>query len=78
MHFTQHKSSDSGKRIYSSVVSRPVPVPNDPLICAERPVSGVWQEGALLEEFKLGVGFKLGTGRPILEQWDPRCRGIKY
>jgi len=25
-----------------------------------------------------GIGFKLGDGLPIPEQWDPRCVGIKY
>jgi hypothetical protein len=25
-----------------------------------------------------GVGFKLGDGRPIPEDWDERCAGIKY
>ncbi len=47
------------------------------------PGSALWKAVALplLEELHLtdgGVGFKLGTGSPIPQEWDPRCNGIRY
>lgn len=47
------------------------------------PGSALWQQVAvpLHEELALtdgGVGFKLGTGYPIPESWDARCKGISY
>jgi hypothetical protein len=47
------------------------------------PGSQIWQEVALPLHTELGLsdggrGFKLGTGYPIPESWDPAKRGIKY
>lgn len=47
------------------------------------PGSELWQAIALPLHAELGLhdgglGFKLGTGSPIPEVWDPRCNGIKY
>ena len=47
------------------------------------PGSALWQQVAipLHEELALtdgGIGFKLGTGYPIPESWDARCKGISY
>jgi hypothetical protein len=47
------------------------------------PGSAIWKAVALPLQAELelsdgGVGFKLGSGRPIPEAWDPRCIGVKY
>lgn len=47
------------------------------------PGSAIWQAVALPLHAELGltdggVGFRLGTGYPIPEAWDPRCKGIRY
>lgn len=62
------------------------------VLCAHRqsskdrpddPGQEVWRGSALpvMAELGLtdgGVGFVIGTGRPIPETWDPRCRGVRY
>ena len=47
------------------------------------PGSGIWKHCALPMHLELhctdgGIGFKLDSGKPIPEKWDPRCTGIKY
>lgn len=47
------------------------------------PGSALWHAIAipLHDEMHLtdgGIGFKIGTGYPIPESWDPRCKGIYY
>ena len=47
------------------------------------PGSAIWTHIALPISAELGltdggIGFKLDTGYPIPESWDPRCKGIKY
>lgn len=47
------------------------------------PGSAIWQRIALPMHQELGLGdggpgFKLGTGLPIPEAWDPAKKGIKY
>jgi hypothetical protein len=47
------------------------------------PGSAIWQQVALPLHKELGltdggVGFKIGSGYPIPESWDPRCKNQKY
>lgn len=47
------------------------------------PGSAIWQAVALPMHAELGlgdggIGFAIGTGRPIPEEWDQRCAGVRY
>lgn len=47
------------------------------------PGSAIWQAIALPMMAELGLtdggpGWRCGSGRPIPEEWDPRCVGVKY
>ena len=46
------------------------------------PGSAIWSVAVELhKELNMsdgGIGFTLGDGLPIPEQWDPRCKGYRY
>lgn len=62
------------------------------VLCAHRqssgsrrndPGSGIWKEGALPLIAELGLsdggnGFKIGSGMPIPECWNPAYKGVRY